>query len=202
MSNHRLEDSLQLVTILLGQYQQYLTTSQSIEKLKKAQMSSTIALANKSGTSLTAILQNKPPEIIKIEQEIKEAEHRLHTISDEMTFANPVVWMAYKFKAYAGTSQAINDMEDFRKHCRPAGYICTKRYHFLKEYLLVNSNTDLNDSAHYPADMQLDQVYGRDEFVALVNDQAFMSQWEKYEYYKQNHRVAKWENYLSNSEVV
>lgn len=181
------------VAHLLRQYHEYLAVSQAIDQLKDKQMKRAIELGAVQGVPFSTILKERPAEIVATGEDIEVAEQNLQRISDEMTFTNPVVWMMYKFKAYAGTSQAITDMADFRKHCSKPGYICTKRYRFLNQQL-HQYGIDLNDSTKYPDDMSLEQAYGLPALVALAQNDDFMVQWNRYEYNLDNDRVAKWEN--------
>jgi hypothetical protein len=189
------KDSQQAVGELLNQYNDYLKVVTVINELKSQQMATALRLASSSGSHFTLVLKENPSEIKEIGVQITDLEERLQSISDEMTFASPIVWVMYKFQAYAGTSQAIVDMEDFRGHCQPDGYICTKRYLFVKNYLLKNMSLDLDDTSQYPDTLKLDQLYLREEFFALVTDKDFMSSWNTYEYHRVNGKVAKWENY-------
>lgn len=178
---------------LLQQYQEYLAVSQSIDQLKDKQMKVAIELGTARGVPFSTILKEHPAKIMTINQDMEVAEQNLQRISDEMTFANPVVWMMYKYKAYTGTSQAITDMADFRKHCSKPGYICTKRYQFLNKQL-NQRGIDLNDPIRYPDEMILEEAYKLPALVALAQDEDFMTLWNRYEYNQDNGRVAKWEN--------
>lgn len=178
---------------LLRQYHEYLAASQAIDQLKDKQMKVAIELGAVKGVSFSTVLQQCPAEIAAINRDLEIAEQDLRRISDEMTFANPVVWMMYKFKAYAGTSQAITDMADFRKHCSKPGYICTKRYKFLNQQL-QQRGVDLDDLSAYPDDMSLEKAYKIPAILALAQNEDFMTQWNRYEYHLDNGRVAKWEN--------
>ena len=184
-----------LVNQLLTQYQDDRKVGKRIDDLKSEQMNIAIRLSKESQSSLFTILEKKPQAIADIADQIVTAEIGLQRISDEMTFANPIVWMMYKFKAYAGTSGAIVDMADFRSHCLPEGYICTKRYHFLRAFLRSEFTLDLDNHSTYPDDMELNRVYVRPEFLALPGNETFMSKWAAYEYYVRNKKLAKWENY-------
>jgi hypothetical protein len=156
-------------------------------------MKTAIRIGAESGKPFAVVLQEQPPEIAELTKQIDETASDLQRISDEMTFANPVVWMMYKYRAYQGTSQAITDMQDFRKHCSKPGYICTKRYLFLNDYL-KGRGVDLNDRSSFADNLELPEVYGNAALLALPEDKAFMAEWDRHEYHETNSRVAKWEN--------
>ncbi len=190
-----LQKATKLTDQLLGQYQDYMKITGQIDELKSSQMNLAIELGAKTGKSFAQILEEQPHEIKGIASKIAKAERDQQRVSDEMTFANPVVWMMYKFKAYAGTSTAIVDMEDFRKHCTPDGYICTTRFRFLRQYLLDAGLPDLNDVSTYPNALRLEKVYQLPELLALGTDPKFKKLWDEHEYHTENGRVAKWEDY-------
>ena len=178
---------------LLNQYQEYLAVSQAIDRLKDQQIKLAIELGANKSVPFSVVLHEQPTEIRAIGDDIQAAEQDLQRISDEMTFANPVVWIMYKYKAYLGTSQAIADMADFRKHCSKPGYICTKRYQFLNKHL-QSQGMSLDDVALYPDKTNLPEVYQLPTLLNLLHNENFMAEWNKYEFNLENDRVAKWEN--------
>ena len=178
---------------LLEQYREYLSINDKLDALKSEQMKAAISIGAESGKPFAIVLQEQPAEIAELTKQIDRTASDLQRISDEMTFADPVVWMMYKYKAYQGTSQAITDMQDFRKHCSKPGYICTKRYLFLNGYL-KGRGIDLNDVTAFPDDLKLLEVYTNETLVSLPEDTEFMSEWNRHEYHEVDGRVAKWEN--------
>lgn len=199
MSKDVLRDSRAAVDRLLERYRQYLAVQQQVRAEKARLTQAALAMARESGRPFPELLRELPGELAGIERAVKRFEYELQTISDDMTFANPVVWMQYKFEAYAGTSQAIVDLDDFRKHCSKPGYICTKRFEFVNEWLR-RSGADLRDESWLPGATQLDVAYSDDRIVALCIDEEFMRLWDSNEYHRMdNGRVAKWENYYSSS---
>lgn len=131
-----------------------------------------------------------------LSQEYEELQARLQQISESMTYSSPVVWMTYKYEAYKDEAQPIRTMQDFRVHCSKPGYICTKRFDFLNAQLEKNRFPKLSDTTQYPDDLSLAEAIKSPSIAVLVQDQSFQKQWVKHEYYKDNGRVAKWENYL------
>jgi hypothetical protein len=192
---HSLGGAAKLVDRLLEQYQDYLGVTREIDELKSRLIQEAIEIGQKEHKPFTAVLAEAPATLEKLRQQIEAAEAQQQEISDEMTFANPVVWMMYKFKAYADTSNAIRDMEDFRKHCSPDGYICTTRFTFLRQYLLDMGKSDLSDTGTYPDALPLNELYASDDIASLPADEIFMRLWCAHEYYRENGKVAKWEDY-------
>jgi hypothetical protein len=192
--DEKLQNNVDLgVAHLLAQYQNYLTASKKIDGLKSDQMKAAIEIGARDGLPFSTVLKNQPADIKAFTSSIELAETELQRLSDEMTFANPVVWMMYKHQAYLGTSQAILDMEDFRKHCSKPGYICTKRYDFLNTHLQT-IGYNLDDVGRYPDTTKFPDVYSQPFLMALINDAQFMAQWNEHEFHTSDGKVAKWEN--------
>jgi len=120
---------------------------------------------------------------------------KLQELSDEMTFASPIIWMMYKYEAYIDEAQPIRTMQDFRVHCSKPGYICTKRFDFVNEQLNQRNVANLNDHESYQDELPLSEVFSAPVITELVNDQSFQQQWRHHEYNKNGQYVAKWENY-------
>jgi len=107
-------------------------------------------------------------------------------ISDEMIFANPVVWMMYKYEAYKNTNNEIKTVEDFVNHCSPVGYICTKRFKFVSKYLDIKNLFRLKD--------KLSKVYKSEALLKIVNNPNFMKSWKENEYLIKDNKISKWQN--------
>lgn len=116
------------------------------------------------------------------------------TVSDKMTFANPIIWMTYKFEAYANEAQPIRTMHDFRIHCSKAGYICTKRFNFLNTQLENRGFASLGSAESYADHVSLDQVVESEALIIVTQDVDFMRLWNHYEFHTVNGQPAKWEN--------
>ena len=125
-------------------------------------------------------------------------ERTIQTISDAMTFANPIIWMMYKFAAYQHEAQPIRTMQDFRVHCSKDGYICTKRFLFLDAALEQHGFTSLRDTGNYPDLALLSTAYESHELKQLVEDENFMKTWNSYEFYEIDGAVHKWQNFTAN----
>lgn len=169
------------VNKLLNQYQQYKKLLEELGAIERQ-----LAKAKLLGTNQS---------LLKSEQITLKKE--LQTLSDAMTFANPIIWIQYKNLAYKDEAQPITTMHDLRVHCSKPDYICTKRYTFLNEYLTKQGIPALSDQATYPDTLELTQLLKTPSLQALVEDPAFLKQWALYEYFTQNGQVAKWENFNS-----
>lgn len=106
-------------------------------------------------------------------------------VSDEMTFANPIIWIMYKYKAYKNTNNEIKTVEEFINHCSPEGYICTKRYKFLSKYVKIDRFFNKKDN--------LRKLYKSGILLEIVNNQEFMKSWKQNEYLIKDGKVSKWE---------
>lgn len=120
---------------------------------------------------------------------------KLKTLSDEMTFASPAIWMMYKFEAYTNEAQPIRTMHDFRMHCSKPGYICTKRFTFLNNQLKKRGLSTLLDNNQYTDEMLVSDVVDSNPIKSLSIDIQFNRLWSTYEYYTEDGNVAKWDNY-------
>ncbi len=181
---------------LLIAYREYRSVQAHIEELKKEQLAAAVDLSKRHGEKISAILSKResyPALQVLGGRQIEEEAH-MQAISDVMTFADPIVWMMYKYKAYLETPGAICTVKDLKKHCIKDDYICTKRFMFLNEHLKRNSGIDLTDVNRFPDDMLLPELYGQEFVIALVENKEFLHLWETHEYYKEGERVAKWEN--------
>lgn len=123
------------------------------------------------------------------------AKEAVQKISDAMTFTNPIVWILYKFEAYAIDPQAIRTLQDFRIHCSKRDYICTKRFTFINQQLEQKGLPTLSDPSR-SEQQSLDDLASAPEIVALVDDPEFQHKWDAYEYFKQDNQIKKWENFI------
>lgn len=115
-------------------------------------------------------------------------------IGDEMTYVDPIVWMMYKHKAYLGSDHEITTVGALREHCDDHGDICAKRFHFLSTSIKVKYHKDIKDPKEFPDDTLLEDLYESEILDVLVSDEDFMRNWQKYEFYKKDGKVAKWQN--------
>lgn len=172
-------DNRNLVDGLIEMYARYKELSANL-----AQLSEKLAKQKAAGNQ---------DDVLKLEHERLTQE--LQDLSDSMTFANPIVWMMYKYEAYMGEAQPILNMHDFRLHCSKPGYICTNRFIFLNEQLARLDYALMSDTDHYPDDMSLKEAFETAEIVRISDDADFRELWDRHEYHKDGSRVAKWEDF-------
>ena len=120
----------------------------------------------------------------------------IQTVSDRMTFANPIVWMMYKFEAYKNENQPIKTLHDFRVHCSKPGHICTKRFTFVNAQLESKGKNTLLDRTYFPDELSLDSLFENGELLEVFESDTFLKLWNQYEFNKDGKRVAKWENFF------
>jgi hypothetical protein len=128
------------------------------------------------------------------QQHASEHEHWLrlrNRVADEMTFPSPMAWMLYKARAYAGTPEEIATWSAFRSHCRPSGYICTKRYAFLRDAAQTHCNVAIDDIA---GTTPLADIADMLWLQALMEKPEVMNEWLSHEFHMMENRVAKWED--------
>ena len=124
-----------------------------------------------------------------------ELQAGMQQVSEAMTYSSPIVWMMYKYEAYANEAQPIRTLQDFRVHCSKPGYICTKRFNFMNAQLDARGLPNLRDEKHYPDALLLPEAVVSAGVIELTKDRLFQELWAAYEYHKDKGRVAKWENY-------
>jgi len=147
--------------------------------------------------NITSLQVNAPQHIVSIEvlrTYVSQLRISQQTISDAMTFDNPLVWIMYKYTAYAGTEQEIRTIQDFADHCSHEGCICGKRFIFLNQCLvdMFGKNLQTLFDPHTSLDKLQDYSYIYD----LIYNDLHMKRWKKYEYYCRRGRVSKWQNFL------
>lgn len=167
MLTAKLRDSI--VERLIRQYHEYVALQDEVDALKQEKIIS-------AGEGIDAKI-----ELLKKLQE---------QTGNEMTFATPLVWILYKARAYTGTPQAIDTVEDFRAHCSPEGYICTRRYAYMAQYL-QGKGSDISEVA---SNMPLEEFAALPEIIGLEADMAFMKEWQAQEYYHKDGEIAKWQH--------
>lgn len=141
--------------------------------------------------------RDKVDKLLQQYKEYKDAstEDEKNRIGDEMTYADPIVWMMYKHQAYLRTDHKITIMRELRDHCNDHGGICAKRFNFLFVFIKTKYSKNITDPKEFPNDMRIEEFYESELMDLVVSDEDFMNQWRKYEFYKRNERVAKWEIY-------
>lgn len=134
--------------------------------------------------------KNKKSEL---QAKIIKKELKQKTLWESMKYDNPYIWIKYKIKAYKWLPDEIITIWDFEKHCHKSPtYICWKRFDFLNKHLKEKYDIDLLTNNQY----EEVENFLKNNFVQnLSQNEEFMKEWLSYEYYKENGRVAKWENY-------
>lgn len=149
-------------------------------------------------------LKSRRPLAIEIEKRIEELKLEQKQLGEAMTFANPLIWLLYKIKAYQGTEKALENLGDLRKHCESPTYICHKRLDYLNWALQKRFGKNLLDDS-LDSGLGLAEIVEGGELLELSEDREFMEKWQKYEYFRQvdenkRLRVAKWENYSKKNQ--
>jgi hypothetical protein len=152
---------------LLSQYEVYLDILAEINK-----------------TKLTSLKVEGDEEKRVTTNRIKILNKILDKTSEEMTFPLPSIWIMYKFHAYKNSDKEIFSVRDFGEHCSPEGYICTKRFTFLKDYF---SFEDFNNTD------SLESVFSSPILKNLENNADFLGKWLENEYKIVDGKIAKWE---------
>lgn len=177
---------------LLAQYREYLALVQAIEQAKSQKLARVATLSKAQGVSIGDMLAHEDTHdtLRNDTRAIHLLEQDRDQISDEMTYANPLIWIMYKDRAYRGTSQEIRDWAAFKLHCAPDGYICGKRFRFLERSLKDTRGVVL--ATAFPDRMPLVEVSQQSLIVGLCDDLACMGQWRNQEYLRTDGKVTKW----------
>ncbi|MBP9686271.1 MAG: hypothetical protein KBD66_00545 [Candidatus Doudnabacteria bacterium] len=193
-----LEQVHMAVRRLILQFKEYEMWSGTVSALESQLLTKAARISQDAGTPLPEVLQRVDlyPELVQITGRMEIARQDQARISHEMSFANHMVWMMYKHEAYKGTPSELLTVGAFARHCSPKEYICTKRYTFLRQWL-VRAGVDIADEGVYPPDMLLETFYTQPVFMQLMDDTHFLQEWKKYEYYIADGTIAKWANYIS-----
>jgi len=178
------------------QYREYLYLASEIDRLKteKLKIIAGLSKANHISISEVAKNENNYPELAQCTSRLSLVERDRDQVSDEMTFANPIIWMMYKDIAYKGAQNEIRDWAAFKDHCAPEDYICGKRFRFLERYLRDKNNLELKTL--FPDEMPLPRIYRDRQVADLVEDERFMKAWQENEYLRTDGLVNKWHTKL------
>lgn len=185
---------------LVLQYREYAALTQRIAELEAERFAALARIAARDGVRVPAVIVREAtiPELEPIRRGIALATRDLQRLSDEMSFANPYIWVMYKYRAYRSTSTEIATLDDLRRHCSPSGYICTIRYAFLRAYLRDHHGVDLDDRVAFPDAMTLPDFAQSTAMTALLNDLEFLEQWKEREYRITDDRINKWDTAMNS----
>ena len=161
-----------IVKRLIQQYKEYASVADEISKLRVEMLRSKMSNKRKEFDSLSAKIKMK--EILQ------------NRISDEMSFKDPIIWILYKYFAYKGTNKNMDSLYDLIQHCLPEDYVCTRRFKYLSKYI---------DISEIEKSIRLNSLVSLPEIKKLIVDPDFMAGWQKYEYYIEDGKIAKWKNF-------
>lgn len=141
--------------------------------------------------------KEKLAKLMRQYEEYKSASSEIEKerIGNEMTYADPVVWMMYKHYAYRGSDHDISTLGGMREHSAGHGGICAKRFDFLAATIKKKFGKNIRNSAEFADEMALADFYESELMDSVVLDEDFMRAWNEYEFYKKEGKVAKWQNY-------
>ncbi len=116
-------------------------------------------------------------------------------ISNQMFFADPIVWIRYKHVAYQGTVQALTSWHDLIEHSMSHDGICGKRLNWLIS-TAAKQGVDILSSKVISAETSLEIVATLPIIVQIADSPEAMTGWRTYEYYKHKGQVQKWSTYI------
>lgn len=114
-----------------------------------------------------------------------------------MKFANPIVWMMYKYFAYENGimgAKPIRTLGDLIDHCASDTYICTKRFHYINKWLEDYGYRSLRDGLKHGPETDLVEIFTDLRFISIAMKEELMETWNE------NERIGmddtkKWEDY-------
>jgi hypothetical protein len=118
-------------------------------------------------------------------------------IADQMLFADPVVWMLYKYEAYKGTVAEIATWGDLVQHSEHHDGICKKRLQFIRASMLTLTHQDVLDGSVIDPQQDIRQLVVSNFFEPLLQNQEHMTNWSTNEYFTMQGKAAKWECYTA-----
>lgn len=187
-----IKEAGEIVARLILQYKEYSLFTQKLDNLKTEKLKTIARISKEKGTSMGSISIENYPEIKRFDELIALTEIDRQQISDEMTYANPLIWMMYKDRAYTGTQQEIKNWSAFKDHCAPKDYICGKRFRFLEKYFREETMTDFRNL--FPDTTPLKDIYTNKHILSLLEDLALMKEWKANEYSRKSGRSYKWKS--------
>jgi len=128
-------------------------------------------------------------DISQLSSVAQAIESKRNNVGESMHYSNPVTWMMYKREAYVGKDendsyQEMQTMGDLRRHANGQD-LCQKRYDFMKEFVLENTDWDIRGETDISADTEstgvdipddtaLENVYTDERVLGLLDDVEFM----------------------------
>ncbi len=119
-------------------------------------------------------------------------------ISDGMFFADPVIWILYKYHAYKGSGHDLATWSDLITHSSPKGDICGKRLTFLRSAVKATSHVDIFSPNIIPRNTSLLDVARSPYITSIIDTSLWAKQWTYHEHYQENGIVSKWQLFISS----
>jgi hypothetical protein len=187
----KIEGARRIVERLVMQYREHHVLGSDLKSLETEKLKRLAKASAKAGIALSEAKrrENEFADVVECDRRIALLKRDQDQLSDEMTFADPLIWMMYKHEAYRGAAQEIRDWAAFKAHCAPEDSICGKRYRGLVAYLGARHHIDLD--AMFPDDADLPRVYGHESIAGLLDDLDFMEFWKTQEYSRTG-SINKW----------
>lgn len=184
-------ESAKAVAVLLDQYSTYLELSRILKT----------GIDHRKRTPKKFSFSGGPVQYmgdgVKLTPELREAvELEQKTLSDEMKFQNPLIWIEYKRKAYVNDPENILvSIKDIILHTSKDG-ICKKRFDAINLYLRrKHDGKDMRSSAFMDPNMSLEDVGKDPRYLDMCLDPTFTEIWSNYE----NSKSGKWKDYVLTS---
>ena len=126
----------------------------------------------------------------------RELRKELEQIGESMKFQNPLIWLQYKYRAYAHEpGKELDTLSDLIAHCEVDG-ICHRRFDAINLYLRQKyAGKDMRSSAFIDPSTTLDVVGQDSRFIDMCLDLEFAELWSAYE----NSQSGKWRDYVLTS---
>jgi hypothetical protein len=120
-------------------------------------------------------------------------------IGDSMFYADPIVWVVYKYAAYKESTHPLLTWGDLIHHSFGHDGICGKRLHYIARWCALEKGIDVFDETVMRRAADLSVVATHPLFLEIAADESFMDTWRQYEYEKTAGVVTKWKSYEINA---
>ena len=126
----------------------------------------------------------------------RELRKELEKVGESMKFQNPLIWLRYKYLAYAHEEdKALSTLSDLISHCEVDG-ICHRRFDAINLYLRRKyGGKDMRSPSFMHLTTNLDSVGQDSRFIDMCLDQEFAQVWNNHE----NSQSGKWREYELSS---
>ncbi len=173
----------QEVDLLLKAYEKYKSLVSQIESDIISTSAPKFSFGSNQGK-----MQNFDPK--------RELRKELEQLGESMKFQNPLIWLHYKYLAYANEpGKSIRTLRNLVDHCKVDG-ICHKRFDAINVYLRrTYGGKDMKSPAFMDQNTDLEDAAKDSRFINMCLDQEFMSLWSHHE----NGASGKWKEYILTS---